>query len=216
MGALDRLRGARNKEDVVEESRVYNEPSPRVDVVQDVRYKEDIYQDRGGNVGQDPRHTSLGGRYMEGRYSESVDERVVNSKNDRRYYEERNGGYQEVLEPRNVKQYTKVSDVHRQEVIEDDYRIDPRNDYNRSRNLPVDRVAVPTDLSYANPDRFGLQVLGLNGGGSVRLIKSKVLDIAPLELSNIVDSTGKVSEKLHAYMMRFGVTVLPFERMWCL
>ena len=97
---------------------------------------------------------------------------------------------------------------HRQEVLVGSYR---RGGNPRSRQLAVDRVPVPTEMTYSNPDKFGLQILGLSSSETVRLIKPASSDVEPLVLQNVIDTTGKISEKLFSMMHKYGVTVLPLR-----
>lgn len=101
----------------------------------------------------------------------------------------------------------------------EDYNVEPRFQhmdespaYDR-RLTPVGVLEMPaiSDFNYSNPDTFGLQVLGVSSSDKVRIIKPKALEIKPIEISNIVDSTGKVSAKLMQYMDKTSATVLPLR-----
>lgn len=78
---------------------------------------------------------------------------------------------------------------------------------------PVTAVEVPgiSEFHYGNPDAFGLQVLGLSSSEKVKLVKPKALEVKPIEISNIADTTGKVAAKLLHYMDRTSATVLPLR-----
>ena len=75
---------------------------------------------------------------------------------------------------------------------------------------PLKSVEV-AEFNYSNPDNLGLQILGLNNTEKVKLIKPKTTGIKPVEITNIVDSTGAVAAKLMRYMEKTSATVLPLR-----
>lgn len=76
------------------------------------------------------------------------------------------------------------------------------------KSLEVHNIS---DFHYGNPDSFGLQVLGLNSSEKVKLIKPKALQVSPIEITNISDTTGRVSAKLMYIMDKTSATVLPLR-----
>lgn len=96
-----------------------------------------------------------------------------------------------------------------QEVANFEDARNPR--YQNSRTIPVDRVPSQTEMVISKPDRFGLQVLGMNSNDNIRIIKPRSVDIQPLVIQNITDVTGKVSAKLEDIMFKTGATVLPLR-----
>lgn len=78
---------------------------------------------------------------------------------------------------------------------------------------PVKAVEVPmvSEFQYSNPDNLGLQILGMDSTERIKLIKPKSLGIKPVEITNIVDSTGRVAAKLMKYMEKTSATVLPLR-----
>lgn len=76
------------------------------------------------------------------------------------------------------------------------------------KSLEVHNIS---DFHYGNPDSFGLQVLGLNSSEKVKLIKPKTLQVSPIEITNISDTTGRVSAKLMYIMDKTSATVLPLR-----
>lgn len=78
-------------------------------------------------------------------------------------------------------------------------------------NRPLDVVRVPSKTSYAAPDKVGLSVIGVNDPTKVRLIKPAPLDVQPLVLDNIRDTTGKISNRLFNIMKDTGCSVLPLR-----
>lgn len=204
--ALDKLRKGSSKVESVIDNRV-EEVLPKGVYQEDRRFQDVQYQDdrvSSNRRYEEERRFEETGRYQEPR---RYQEETVRGRDDRYY----GSPVEYQATDRGTAQFSKVTQPMRAEVIEDYHRADPRFDNRRSGSIPVDQVPVPTELYKSNPDWFGLQVLGLSSSANVRLIKSRALDIAPLELSNIVDSTGKVSEKLHNFMMQYGITVLPLR-----
>lgn len=89
----------------------------------------------------------------------------------------------------------------------------PGNEIVDRRYQRVGSLEIPgiSEFGYSNPDKYGLQVLGLNSSEKVRLLKPKSLEIKPMIINNIVDAEGRVADKLLKYMDKFATTVLPLR-----
>lgn len=72
-------------------------------------------------------------------------------------------------------------------------------------------VKVNSPVVYSAPDKVGLRVLGVSDPSKVRLLKPAVLDVEPLVLTNIRDTTGNISARLIDIMNKTGCSVLPLR-----
>lgn len=72
-------------------------------------------------------------------------------------------------------------------------------------------VKVNSPVMYSAPDKVGLSVLGVSDPSKVRLLKPAVLDVEPLVLTNIRDTTGNISARLIDIMNKTGCSVLPLR-----
>ena len=72
-------------------------------------------------------------------------------------------------------------------------------------------IKVNSPVTYSAPDKVGLSVLGVSDPSKVRLLKPAVLDVEPLVLTNIRDTTGSISARLIDIMNKTGCSVLPLR-----
>ena len=144
------------------------------------------------------------------RHRGQIDYRNEPIVDDMRYAEDRR-----FVEP----SYREPQRVERERRYVEESRVDSRfqhmdhNGVMDRRMTTVTSLEVPTvsEFNYSNPDNYGLQVLGLSSSEKVKLIKPRALEVKPIEISNIVDSTGKVAAKLLNYMDKTTATVLPLR-----
>lgn len=112
-----------------------------------------------------------------------------------RQYQNPNGGRQEVT---HVGQQRSHQTNLRAQEYEEDVR-------------PMHVVSIPSKIAYSVPDRVGLSVIGMNDPTRVRLLKPAPLDVEPLVLNNIRDTTGTISNRLVSIMHDTGSAVLPLR-----
>lgn len=188
----------------MEESRVFNEAPSHQPYVEQVRYEEPVYEQhavyeepiQAQPMHAQPHHGQR--RYEEPVYADSYERQMHNK--EIQYH-----GVQEVIhQPVEPSRTGRVDSRFRH--IEDGGVYDRK--YSPVSSMEVHNVS---EFNYGNPDRFGLQVLGVNSSDRIRLLKPRGLEVKPIEISNITDTTGKVSAKLLHYMDRTSATVLPLR-----
>lgn len=100
--------------------------------------------------------------------------------------------------------------VYAEQVMSsDEYHSNGRQHTSMEQKMNV--IKVNTPISYSAPDKVGLSVLGVSDPSKVRLLKPAVLDVEPLILTNIRDTTGSISARLIDIMHKTGCTVLPLR-----
>lgn len=120
---------------------------------------------------------------------------------------EREVAYHEPRYEQMVHQYPSEQ-VHQQEIY-DEYQY--AQQHMKDTNKPLHVLQVPSKVSYGTPDKVGLSVIGVNDPAKVRLLKPAPLDVQPLVLNNIRDTTGAISNRLVKIMKDTGCTVLPLR-----
>lgn len=231
---LANLRNKKNKgaavqaqpiqQEQVQAQPVYQEPVQAQPVYQEPVVAQPVYQEPVQPVYQEP-------VYQEPVHQQPVyQEPVHQAYQQPRYQEPVQPRYQEPVQPvynepvyeepvRHGQRLHQQAVVHGTERRYEEPRVDSRFQhiedggvYDRKYST-VTSLEVPniSEFHYGNPDSFGLQVLGLSSAEKVKLIKPKALEVKPIEISNIADTTGKVAAKLLHYMDRTSATVLPLR-----
>ena len=194
---------------VASQQPAYQQPAYQQPAYQEPAYQEPVYQQAAT---QQPAYTEPAYQepvYAEPAYQEPVQQVYEEElRHGQRLHPQAGVGYgrQEVAMGRGARGYQEPRVESRFQHIEDG-RV-----YDRKLS-PVTAVEVPgiSEFHYGNPDSFGLQVLGLSSAEKVKLVKPKALEVKPIEISNIADTTGKVAAKLLHYMDRTSATVLPLR-----
>lgn len=196
--ALERLR---NKNIIKEEPIVKKEETPSV-----------IEEQVASNVAQHGQRLEQH-RYEQPVYEQSAHQQVYEQHRYEQHHRVGYPGYQEAPIERevpyqHVDQRYNDSRYNQQEVYpsQDNY-----SGMEHQSSRPLDVVKVPSKTSYAAPDKVGLSVIGVNDPTKVRLIKPAPLDVQPLVLNNIRDTTGAISNRLFNIMKDTGCAVLPLR-----